>query len=673
MCIRSAIAPSEANVFGQKQKVPKLPANVHDYDPAKVTCVAQKTSGEGTWETSASNVPQLAGDGAQALSLAECDQAGESTPDEMLLEISRRLFDSAAYPGPNCLTSEAIVQVVRKAQLTTDQSKHAAECIGCSVLLRAAKLKTALPEVIQAEIRRPESEQDRSVTAWAGRIGEALRAWLLPPKLAWGFAFLIVLGFGGFMLKNAVAEPPYLAVQPFDFGEGKLPDMYYAYGIAEGMTSGLGTVGKLNVVSWNSTSRIFSNGRPTSAEWRRAYSDLNVDQIITGKVSKPGNYLLVSVRGVEPSTGKMLWQTEEKVSSENILYIEKKFTSEIAHRVGLDISTTDIGGLTRAGPVNPKAYELYLSGRYHLNQRDLKQSCKDLEAAREKDNGFGPTHASLAICYNLRVLRHELAPAQGYPEALESAQQAMNLDERLPEAHAALALSTMYFQPDWKKAEKGFLQALELNPGYSSAHHWYGILLSNLGRHGEGIESIQRAIKLDPLSPYPAGALGDALLLRHDFAGALKQYLETQEKFKNLKYVSKNLASTYLYLGRHEHALSALKMREQGLGSDPEQADILSIQAERAYIYAVAGSRDRAITVLNKLTKPELQAHTSPYEIAMIYAALGDKEKALQLLHDAHKQNSAYLIQLKVDPAWDSLQSDSRFIALLRLRNFPMK
>ncbi len=323
--------------------------------------------------------------------------------------------------------------------------------------------------------------------------------------------------------------------------------------------------------------------------------------------------------------------------------------------------------LTSSRPVNPEAYERYLKGRYYWNLRTeegLKKGIEYFQQAIEKDRGDAVAYAGLADSYVVLEDWGLMASKEAYPRAKAAAFKALEMDETLAEAHASLG-SARGFDWDWVGAEKEYKRAIELNPGYATAHQWYAEYLSYMGRHNEAIAEAKRAQELDPLSLIINAVWGYVFFYARRYDEAAAQCRRTLE-------LNPGFYPAHLYLGRayEQEKLYEQAIREYQKAIALEQGNP-ALQTELARGYAAAGKRTEALKIISQLRELLKRRYVSSYVIAQIYAALGDPSRALQWLDKAYQDRDGQLERLKVDPGFDSLRSDPRFQDLLRRMNFP--
>ena len=579
------------------------------------------------------------------------------TPETYLEQYARRIGQSA-YPTPECLTPSDILEYTETGAIPQTQREHVSSCASCKTLLAASlppedgfrRLREELRHLVTVQ---PEELPQRPQPAHATVPLRVIMAWLMrPAALAGaGAAALLAIVTGLIVGPGTIFGPrvQWLAVVTDQSASTSRGGDYLAYGTTEALISNLGSLKAFRVIGSNSAMQ-FQKTNLTPIQIAR---QLNVDEIAEASVVHEENRLQISVRLIKASTNENLWSQQFEGDLNNALQLQNQVARAIASVAGVKLSSDEQARLTRATPVPSHVFLLYLEGRYRLSRRNKQDMEASLEAFRqvvEEDPKFALGWASLADSYNLLALRGHMPPLEAYPKARESATKALSLDPNLANAHAALALNDLYNEFNWAEAEKELRLALQLNPSYAAAHHWYGLLLSALKRHKEAIPELKLALELEPLYPTFSSALGDGYFVARQYDQAIDQYNRTLEKYPNYEGAKRNLASLYVQTGKYEEAVKLLQQVKDNEG-------------DLAHGYAVWGRRAEARKLL-----PELK---DPFEIAVVYAALGGRDRAFESLDKAYEQRSFLLFNLAVDPALDPLRSDSRFQDLLRRINYP--
>lgn len=282
-----------------------------------------------------------------------------------------------------------------------------------------------------------------------------------------------------------------------------------------------------------------------------------------------------------------------------------------------------------------------------------------------KDPSSALSYAGLGDTYNFLSYFDILPPPQGRPEAKAAALKALKLDPSSAEAHTALARVMAEYEWDWQGAEREFQQAIELNPSYAIAHQYYGLYLSDMGRHPEAIAEGKKAVELDPLSLPMRNSLGSRFYLARQYDSAIEQFRKVLEMDANFSFTHLNLGWTYVHKKMYEEGAAELLRTISLSGPEPEALSDLG------YAYAASGHRSEAEKVLVELNRMTSQRYVPPVMMARIYVGLGDQTRALAWLEKSYQDRSLGEFDPLVDPGWDPLRSDPRFRDLLRRMGLP--
>jgi serine/threonine protein kinase/tetratricopeptide (TPR) repeat protein len=433
----------------------------------------------------------------------------------------------------------------------------------------------------------------------------------------------------------------------------------------EALITELSKIGALRVISRTSTMRYKGTDRPIPD----IAKELHVDAVVEGSVLRSGNRLRVSAKLIEADPERQVWADQFVRDLTDVLYL----TSDVAQAVTREIRTTltpvEQASLARARPVNPAAYELYTVGLHQWNQRTIDGYHRAIESFQQAlaiDSGYAPVYAALANCYVLLGEQGGLTQPEARSKAKDAISKALELDPQLPEAHTSLAQWNLDYQWNWTEATKAYRRAIELNPGFAPAHQLYGRMLSFAGRHDDALKELLRARELDPLSPTIYGFIAQSYLFARDYRRAAEQIDRGLELNPNHALLLHNLGELLIAQGRFGDAIEPL-----------EQSVALSRERSTHYLailgsaYARAHRRREALAILNELTARAEQGLVSGFDMANLYIALGDKERALSRLEEGYAKRDVWLIELKAWPWFDSLASDARFQAVVRGVGFP--
>lgn len=461
---------------------------------------------------------------------------------------------------------------------------------------------------------------------------------------------------GGEAPARVEASPRSVAVLPFESPGGDPEGEYFAHGVGEEIRNALSAVPGLRVTSRTSSARYAGAG----GQLPRIAAELGVGSVLEGAVRRSGDRVRVTVQLVDAREDRQIWSKtyDRALTVENLFAVEEEIARSVA--AALEVRLTGEDRLVPGEPVSLEAHDLYLLGLHHWNRRtgpELRRAIGFFRRAIEGEPGYALAHAGLANSYVLLPLYAGVPPDSAMPLAKRAARRALGLDERLAEAHAALAFARTVHDWDWEAAEEGFRRALELRPSYATAHEWYGLLLDATGRHEEAGRHVRRALELDPHSLI----INEVLGLHHLFGGRLEaaveqleRTLEIQPEFPlGLMY----LAEAYLLAERYGEARRTLRRWAGLTGADPEEA--------AAVVDGIAdpARRDRALAALAEL---EEAGALAPFRLAQLSALLGAREAALARLGRAHRERDFLVFLAAADPGLAGLGEEPEFREILR-------
>jgi len=359
------------------------------------------------------------------------------------------------------------------------------------------------------------------------------------------------------------------------------------------------------------------------------------------------------------SNGETLWAYEcNEHECSNIFLLQDLLSQRIADSLLLKLSETERQLLNKHYTNNAEAYQNYIEGRYYWNKRTadgLRKAIGYFENAVRKDPNYALAYAGLADCYALSVWYIPLPTSVALPKLKDAATKAVKIDPELAEAH--VAISNMYsFEWNWDDSEREHVLAIQLNPGYATAHHWYALGVALRGRTEEGIEEARRALQIDPLSLVISTDLGWVYYLARRYDEAIEQYKRTLDLDPNFSLTHFDLALAYSAKGMHQQAISEM-MKASDRGSD--------YLAGLGYVYGVAGRKTEALKALADLKKLSNTKYVPPYHFAWIYVGLGENDQAIDFLEKVYREHTQHVVDFKTHPMFDPLRSDPRFVNLL--------
>ncbi len=452
-----------------------------------------------------------------------------------------------------------------------------------------------------------------------------------------------------------------LAVLPLDNLSGDASQDYFADGMTDELITDLAQIRALRVISRTSV-MAYKHARKSLPEIAR---ELNVDAVVEGTVLRSGEQVRITAQLIQAPADKHLWAESYEGNLRDTLALQKKVASAIAEQIRIELTPQEQAVLKKANVVNPEAYESYLKGRYFWNKRTadgLKVALAYFNQSIEEDPKYAQAYAGLADSYDLLGDWEYgvLAPNEAYPKAKAAAIKALELDNTLSEAHTSLAFSLDVFDWDWDSAEREYRRAIELNPGYATAHQWYADHLSQMGRNSEAIAEMIKAEHLDPLSLIIRADMAGILLVAHLNDEAIEQSRKTVDMDPNFAIAHLELGQAFVQKHSYNEAIAEFqKAIELSGGSIPCTSNL-------AYAYAVSNKRSKAVKILNDL-KNRSTRHAS--EIALMYVGLSEKDQAMKWLEKAYAEHFNPSILLR--PAFDPLRSDPRFQNLVHRIGLP--
>ncbi len=348
-----------------------------------------------------------------------------------------------------------------------------------------------------------------------------------------------------------------------------------------------------------------------------------------------------------------------------LLQTQREIAREIVDKLKLKVSGEE-KGLAKHYTESNEAYQLYLKGRFYWNKRTgegMQKSLGYFQQAIQEDPNFALAYSGLADTYDLLAAQDaggDMRPDEALPKAKSAALKALEIDETLAEPHVSLAHVKYYYDRDWPAADREFKRAIELNPNYPVAHHWYALFLMSVGRMDQALAEIKRAQELDPLSLPINMSVGWVLGMARRPDESVEQLRKTLEMDPNFVVAHHRLGLAYEQQGKYDEAITEFQQVVSLSGGKP-----MGI-AGLAHAYALSGKREQAQKNLAELLEMSKQRYISPASIAAVYAALGDKDKAFAWLEEADKEHDVMVARLKVDSRFDSLRADPRFQDLLR-------
>ena len=491
-----------------------------------------------------------------------------------------------------------------------------------------------------------------------GRLATLTR--LLPPR-AWKISTFVLLAllasFAASKLRSGNHPSPVirsLAVLPLESLSNDASQDYFADGMTDELISDLGQISALRVISRTSV-MAYKHTRKSLPQIAR---ELNVDAVVEGSVLRSGDQVRITAQLIEAATDRHVWSQSYQGALRDTLALQNNVARAIADEIRISLNPQEQAALRHATVVNPVAYESYLKGRYFWNKRTangLKSALAYFNQTIEEDPTYAQAYSGLADTYALLGdwQYAVMTPKEALPKAKAAAIKALELNNALGEAHNSLAFCLDGFDWDFDSAGNEFRRAIELNPGYATAHHWYAWHLALLRQYDEAIVEMRTALNLDPLSLIINADLAELLALAHRSDDSIQQSRKTIEMDPNFGLAHNHLGQAYLQKHMNDEAVAELQEAVKLSGGSP------TCIANLARAYAASGKSSEAVALLSDLKKRSHPGQSLASEIAVIYGALGDTDQAMRWLEQGYEErfNPGVLIR----PGFDPLRSDPRF------------
>jgi tetratricopeptide (TPR) repeat protein len=391
--------------------------------------------------------------------------------------------------------------------------------------------------------------------------------------------------------------------------------------------------------------------------------ELSVQAVLEGSVLRSGDRVRITAQLIRVPADEQMWAQSYEGDIRDTLALQSDVAQAVAEQIRAALSRRQQAVLRNRKTVNPAAYEDYLKGRYFWNKRTgdgLKKAIDYFGRAVETDPTYAEAYSGLADAYALAGdwLYGVLSPQDAFRQAQAAATRALALDDTLGEAHTSLAFALDLYAWDWAAAEKEYKRAIELNPGYATAHHWYAWHLLVMGQNSEGIFEMRRAESLDPLSLIISADLAEALCIAHLYDQSVQQSKRTLDMDPNFAVAHYQLGQALAQKHLHDEAIAQFQRAIELSGHSG------AFDSNLAYVYAVSGQKVKAENIIKDLkarpqTNPSVDAN-----IALVYVGLGDHDQAMIWLNKAYEARFNPSILLR--PGFDPLRSDARFVDLRR-------
>lgn len=457
-----------------------------------------------------------------------------------------------------------------------------------------------------------------------------------------------------------------LAILPLSNASVDEDAEYLSDGITESLINNLSQLPSLKVIARSTIFRF----KGQQLDPQEVGTRLGVSAVLTGRVSRRGDRLNVQTELVDVVDGVQLWGEQYNRSAADIFELQEEIAQEIAAKLRLKLSGEDKQRLTKRYTQNTEAYQLYLKGRFFWNKRTEDGQRKGIEyltQAIEKEPNYAIAYSGLADCYASLAFSFDtgaIAPREAIPKAKAAALKALELDDTLAEARTSLAFIKLHYDWDWPAAEEEFKRAIEMNPNYANAHHWYSHYLMAMGLVAESLTASRKAFELEPLVLVLNLHLGWHYFFARQYDEAIEHLRKTLELEPHFEQAHRYLGWVYQKKEMFAEAEATLQKAISLFNGSIEAHAMLGS------VYALSRKRNEALKIIDELIETSKQRYVSPFFIALIHASLDQKDHALTWLEKAYDDRSDLLTYLKIDPRLDNLRAEPRFISLLHRVGF---
>ena len=448
-----------------------------------------------------------------------------------------------------------------------------------------------------------------------------------------------------------------IAVLPLENLSRDEGEEYFVSGMTDELISRLARIGDLKVISRTSVMRYRDTTKPLPEIAR----ELKVETVLNGSVLRVGDRVRIAVELIHAATDRSIWAESYERDVSDVLRLQSEVAQDVARKIRMRLTEADEERLTMVPPVTAEAHEDYMKGLYYLNMRTpeaLETGLQHFESSIEKDSGFAPAYAGVADACILLAGYSVQDPGMNYEKAREAALRAIEIDEKLAEAHASLAMVRWHYEWDFDGAEKEFERALQLNPNYARARHWFAVYLMFRERYDEALVEIHKAQAVDPVSLIVNAAVG----LVHYYA---KQYDEALEQSRMTLELNDRFFPAYTVLGRaytlegmYGEAISAF---EKVIELSGRRSSALALLAHPLF---ASGREDEAENLYEELLARSETEYVSPFDMAILTMALGRREETLDWLERAYDERAFDIMSMVAEPLFEGLHDNVRFVDL---------
>jgi serine/threonine protein kinase/tetratricopeptide (TPR) repeat protein len=498
-------------------------------------------------------------------------------------------------------------------------------------------------------------------------VATSTRRWL--GFAAVGLLAVLVIVLGAIRYVRSSPTINSVAILPFVNDSKDSNAEYLSDGLTESIINSLSQLPNLKVMSRNAAFRF----KGANVDPLEAGRNLNVGAVLTGRLVKLDENLVIKTELIKVEDGSQLWGAEYKTSVADIFSIQDEVSKKISQSLRLRLSGEDEEKLAKRYTKDAEAYRLYLKGRYFWNKRNeegFRNGIDYFRRAEEKDPTFALAFSGLADSYALLCDIGAAKPVDEMPKAKAAAEKAVDADPTLAEAYTSRAFVRLAYDWDWVGAQDDFQQALKLNPKYPTAHQWYASYLMQMGKFSLAKEEIEEAHKLDPLSPIISANAGLYSYYEHNYDDAIAKYKLTLQSDPDFWVARHYLALAYVQKGMYDDAIAELRklIKAPATGPIPDQVVDAESEASASLGFAcgMAGKHAEARAILSQLDALSKRRYVTGLYPAIIYAGLKENDKAIEYLNKAFDARHPGLVLIRIEPIFDGLRTDERFKALIK-------
>ena len=471
-------------------------------------------------------------------------------------------------------------------------------------------------------------------------------------------ALLVAVGIYIFRGRQGLAINS-IAVLPLKNLSGQPEQEYIADGMTEALISNLTQMRALARVISSRSVMQYKDAQKTLPEIAR---ELDVDAVVDGSILISGERVRITVQLIEARTDRNLWSKSYQLDLSNILALQSDVSRSIAKEIKVALTPEEKALIDRTHASNLEAYKLYLKGRHSWNTRTeegLYKAIDHFQKAIELEPDYAMAYVGLADAYNMLGSYDLLLPREAYQKSKAAALKALEKDEQLAEAYTSLAWVKYRLDLDWFEAEADFNWAIGLNPGYATAHQWYAALLRDMSRFDEALAEINQALDLDPFSLPIMTSIGFLFYQARQYDQAMEHCQKVLEIDAEFPWAHEVLGLIYVQKSLFKEAITEIQKAVNFSGRS------IQYLADLAFAHASAGNENKSREILEELLALSEEKYVPRYEIGVIYAALGEKDRAFASLEKAVEERSSSVVTINTNPSLDSLRSDPRFMILL--------